>query len=81
MDPWLWPYIILAVAAVSVTLFALYTMRRGEKEREEPREIPETGERWPFKAERTVTTEETRKAEKELKGLELINIYPKFMSK
>ena len=71
LDPWLWPYIILAVAAVSVTLFALYTMRRGEKEREEPREIPETGERWPFKAERTVTTDETRKAEKELKMLNL----------
>ena len=71
LDPWLWPYIILAVAAVSVTLFALYTMRSGERERKEPHEIPETGERWPFKAERTVTTDETRKAEKELKTLNL----------
>ncbi len=71
IDPWLWPFIILAVAAVSATLFALYTMRVREKEKKEPQDTPATGEGAPFKAERTVTADETRKAEKELKMLNL----------
>jgi len=70
-DLWLWPYIILAVAAVSVALITFYAMRSGEKKKKEPLETPEVAHRWPSKIEHTVTAEETQRAQKELKMLNL----------
>ena len=71
LDLWLWPYIILVVAAVSVVLITLYAMKTGKKKKKEPLEAPEVAERWPLKIKHTVTTEETQKAQKELKMLNL----------
>ena len=70
-DLWLWPYIILAAAAVSVVIITLYAMKTGEKKKKEPLETTEVAERWPLKTEHTVTAEETQKAQKELKMLNL----------
>ena len=71
LDLWLWPYIILVVAAVSVVLITLYAMKTGKKKKKEPLEAPEVAERWPLKIKHTVTAEETQKAQKELKMLNL----------
>jgi hypothetical protein len=71
LEPWLWPYIILAVAAVSVALITFYAMRSGGKKKKEPLETPEVAERWPSRLERTVTADETQRAQKELKMLNL----------
>lgn len=71
LEPWLWPYIILVVAAVSVVLITFYAMRSGGKKEKEPLEVPEVAERWPLRLERTVTADETQKAQKELKMLNL----------
>jgi hypothetical protein len=70
-EPWIWPYIILAVAAVSVALITFYAMRSGGKKKKEPLETPEVAERWPSRLERTVTADETQRAQKELKMLNL----------
>ena len=71
LDLWLWPYIILAAAAVSVAIITFYAMKTGEKKKKEPLEKPEVVERWPLRIEHTVTAEETQKAQKELKMLNL----------
>jgi hypothetical protein len=71
LEPWLWPYIILVVAAVSVALITFYAMRSGGKKEKEPLETPEVAERWPLRLERTVTADETQRAQKELKMLNL----------
>ena len=71
MDPWLWTYIILAAAAISVASITLYAMRSGKKKKKELPETREVAERWPFKTGHTVTAEETHKAQKELKMLNL----------
>lgn len=70
-DLWLWPYIILVVAAVSVVLITFYVIRSGEKKKKEPLEVPEVAERWPLRIEHTVTADETQRAQKELKMLNL----------
>jgi len=54
-----------------VVIITLYAMKTGEKKKKEPLETPEVAERWPLKTEHTVTAEETQKAQKELKMLNL----------
>lgn len=71
LDLWVWPYIILAVGAVLVAIITLYAMKTREKKKKEPLERPEVTERWPSKTEYTVTAEETQRAQKELKMLNL----------
>lgn len=71
LDLWLWPYIILAAAAVLVAIITLYAMKSGEKKKKEPLEAPEVAETWPPRTEHTVTADETQKAQKELKMLNL----------
>ncbi|UCE29276.1 MAG: hypothetical protein JSV85_00620 [Candidatus Bathyarchaeota archaeon] len=71
LDPWLWSYIILAVAAVSVASITLYATRSDKKKKKELPESREVAGRWPFKTGHTVTAEETQKAQKELKMLNL----------
>lgn len=72
MDFWAspWPYIIIAGVAVSVALFFLLAMRGRGKEKKSLVEL-EPAEKLPFKIDRTVTSEETKKAQKRLKTLDI----------
>ena len=70
MDFGPWPYIIIAGVAVSVALFFLLAMR-GKGKEEKPLVELEPTEKMPFKIERTVTSEETKKAQKKLKTLDI----------
>ncbi|RLI45577.1 hypothetical protein DRO69_04975 [Candidatus Bathyarchaeota archaeon] len=65
-----WPYITITIAAVSVALFLLLAMRGKGKEKETLAEF-EPVEKLPFKIERTVTSEETKKAKKRLRTLDI----------
>jgi hypothetical protein len=67
---WPWPYIIITVAAVSVALFLLLAMRRRGREKEPLVEL-KPAEKLPFEIERTVTSEETKKAQKKLRTLDI----------
>ncbi len=66
----LWPYIIITVAAFSVVLFLLFAMRGRSREKKPLVEL-KPPEKLPFKIERTVTSEETKKAKKKLKTLDI----------
>ena len=70
MDFGPWPYIIIAGVAVSVALFFLLTMRGKNKEKKPLVEL-EHAEKMPFNIERTVTSEDTEKAQKKLKTLDI----------
>jgi len=69
--------LILIISCVAVLLAALmlYSMRRGKKEKkEEPlevSEVPEVKEGWPLKVERSVTSADAKKAQDELRILDL----------
>ena len=69
--------LILTISCVAVLLAALmlYSMRRGKKEKkEEPlevSEVPEVKEGWPLKVERSVTSADAKKAQDELRILDL----------
>jgi hypothetical protein len=69
--------LILIISCVAVLLAALmlYAMRRGKKkEKEEPLEVPEVPEvreGWPLKVERSVTSADAKKAQDELRILDL----------
>ena len=71
LGAWLWPYIIITVAAVSVILFLLLAMRRGRGREKKPLVELEPAEKLPFNVERTVTSEETKKAQKRLETLDI----------
>jgi len=66
---------VIAFGAVLVALLALYAMRAGRgKKKEEPlelREVPEIREGWPQKVERSVTSDDAKKAQDELRMLDL----------
>jgi hypothetical protein len=65
-----WPYIIITGVAVSVALFFLLAMRGRGKEKKPLVEL-EPAEKMPFNIERTVTSEETKKAQKRLETLDI----------
>jgi len=63
--------ILISGVAVVVALLTLYAMRAGRKKKEEPLEVPEVRERWPIKTERSVTSVDAKKAQDELRMLDL----------
>ena len=64
-----WPYLIISVAAVLTALFLYLAMRaRGKKE---PSVTLEVEEKWPLKTERTVTPEEAKKVQEQLRTLDI----------
>ena len=72
LEPWFY-VLVVGGGAIAVALFALYVMKSRKKPEEESLErVIEARESWlPLKPQRTVTREESRKAKKELKMLEL----------
>ena len=70
LGAWLWPYIIITVVAVSVVLTLLLAMRGRGRERKPLVEL-EPADKLPFNVERTVTSEETKKAQKRLETLDI----------
>ena len=70
LGAWLWPYIIITVVAVSVALTLLLAMRGRGREKKPLVEL-EPAEKLPFKIEHTVTSEETKKAQKRLETLDI----------
>ncbi len=73
IDPLL--YVVVAFGAVVVALLMLYAMRAGKKKKkEEPLEVPEVsevGERWSPKVERSVASADAKRAQDELRILDL----------
>ena len=67
--------ILISCAAVLLAALMLYAMRSGKKKKkEEPLEVPEVpevSERWPLKVERSVTSADAKKAQDELRILDL----------
>lgn len=75
MDSELLLILIISCVAVLLAALMLYAMRRGKKkEKEEPLEVPEVPEvreGWPLKVERSVTSADAKKAQDELRILDL----------
>jgi len=66
---WPWPHLIISVAAVLTSLFLFLAMRtRGKKE---PKVTLEVEEKWPLKTERTVTPKEAKRAQEELRTMDI----------
>jgi len=66
---WPWPHLIISVAAVLTSLFLFLAMRtRGKRE---PKVALEVEEKWPLKTERTVTPKEAKRAQEELRTLDI----------
>jgi len=63
--------IIISCVAVLVAILSLYAMKGGRKKKEEPLEMPEVKEGLPSKVERSVTSEDAKKAREELRMLDL----------
>jgi len=67
--------ILIVCVAVAVALLMLYAMRTGRgRKKEEPLEVPEVPEvreRWPLQTERSVTSVDAKKAQDELRMLDL----------
>ena len=69
--------LILIISCVAVLLAALmlYAMRSGKKKKKEEQlevpEVPEVSERWPLKVERSVTSADAKRAQDELRILDL----------
>jgi len=70
VDSNLWPYVIVAGTAIFTTLFILYLITRTRKKKGEKLETVELEKR-PFKTQRSVTVEETRKAQNKLITMDL----------
>jgi hypothetical protein len=67
-----WLYVIFIVGALSTALVFLYVTRAGKKKKKERLEAKfEAEEKWPLKAERSVTPIEVEKAQNELRVLDL----------
>lgn len=73
LEPWPDLFIMaVVIGAVTITLLALYSMRERKREKEEPLETPhEPSEKWPSRIERSVTSNEAKKAKEELTTLDL----------
>lgn len=69
----LWLYMLVAGGAIAVVLFTFFAMKgRKKAEKEDLKKVIEAKESWPvFKPQRTVTREEAKSANKELKMLQL----------
>ena len=66
---WPWPHLIISVAAVLTSLFLFLAIRaRGKKE---PSVKLEVEEKWPLKTERTVAPEEAKRAQEQLRTLDI----------
>jgi hypothetical protein len=67
--------ILISSVAVLVALLMLYVMRGGKKKKKEEQlevpEVPEVREGWPLKVERSVTSADAKKAQDELRILDL----------
>ena len=64
--------ILISFGAVLVALLMLYAMRAGKKKKkEEPLEVPEVVERWSLKVERSVASADAKRAQDELRILDL----------
>jgi hypothetical protein len=72
-----WLYIALPVSAIAIILVLIYATRTGRKKKKTPPETPvvvDARESWltrALKTERTVTSEEAKKAKDELRALDL----------
>ena len=73
LEPWPDLAIIgVVIGAATIALLTLYAMKAGKKEKEKPLEMPpETSEKWPSRIERSVTTNDAKKAKEELITLDL----------
>lgn len=67
----IWSYVIVAGTAIATTLFILYIITRTRKRKGETLEIVELERQPSFKTQHSVTTEETRKAQNELRTMDL----------
>jgi len=63
--------LIISCVAVLVAILSLYAMKSARKKKEEPLEVPEAREGLPSKVERSVTSEDAKKAREELRMLDL----------
>ena len=70
-EPWI--YVLITAGAVATVSFMLYATMAKRKGKEPPEKVPlEAREKWlPLKTERTITSEEAKKAQEELKLLDL----------
>jgi hypothetical protein len=76
VDLYLFLLSLISVGVVLVVLFSLYMMRAGRRKekKEEPLEVPEVPdarERWAQRVERSVTSDDAKKARDELRTLDL----------
>jgi len=63
--------LIISCVAVVMAILLLYAMKAGRKKKEKPLDMPEVRERLPLKAERSVTPDDAKKAQDELRTLDL----------
>jgi hypothetical protein len=63
--------IIISCVAVLVVILSLFAMRGGRKKKEEPLDIPEVRESLPPKVRRSVTSDDAKKAQDELRTLDV----------
>ena len=75
MDSELLLILIISCVAVLLAALMLYAMRRGKKKKKEEQlgvpEVPEVREGWPLKVERSVTSADAKRAQDELRILDL----------
>ena len=71
MDSDIWLYVIVVGTVISATLFLLYVITRTRKKKEKPLETVEREKRPPFKTFHSVTLEEARKAQDEVRTMDL----------
>lgn len=71
-EPWQIALIaFIVVAAVVTAVFLLYITRTKKKKKEEPIEVVETEKKWSTAKEHTITLENAKKAQEELKTLDI----------
>jgi hypothetical protein len=63
--------ILISCVAVLLVILSLYMMKAGRKKKEKPLEMPEVREMLPSKVERSVTSDDAKKAQDELRTLDL----------
>lgn len=72
MDLGYWPYVIVIVVAISLPLVLLFARRARKEKKKEPLEMElEAKEKWPLKVKRSVKSEEIKRAQDELRVLDL----------
>ncbi|KPV63945.1 MAG: hypothetical protein AOA66_0524 [Candidatus Bathyarchaeota archaeon BA2] len=71
MDFGLLLILIISCVAVLVVILSLYAMKAGRKREEKPLDMPEVRERLPTKVERSVASDDAKKARDELRMLDI----------